>query len=68
MNPYNLLILHFGSAIEVAKVLQLHRTTVSRWKKNLIPRKRVRQLEIATNRKLTRQMLRPDLIEKNNQN
>jgi DNA-binding transcriptional regulator YdaS (Cro superfamily) len=63
MTPYQHLIYEFGSAIELARQLKIHRITVNRWKKSHVPLKRVREIEQLTNYSLTRQMLRPDLIK-----
>jgi len=59
--PYDLLIYHFGSATEAARRLKCHRTTVHKWKHNVIPMKWVHEIHRVTGTKFNIKHMRPDL-------
>jgi DNA-binding transcriptional regulator YdaS (Cro superfamily) len=58
LSPYDHLMIEFGSAAEVSRTLGIARSTVNKWK-NGIPNKYIRSIELATDHKLTRKILKP---------
>ena len=64
MTPYEQLLCYYKSAANLARLLNLHRSTVLRWKRKPIPLKHLDEIYYSSNAKLNRQILRPDLFKR----
>lgn len=63
MTPFTHLMLTFKSASALARLLNLHRATVLRWKKSPIPDRHIRTIQELSNFKLKVQHLKPELLD-----
>ncbi len=63
MDIFNELKAEFGSLYKLAMLLEVRETAVYQWKKRGIPIKHIRKIEELSEKRVTRQMLRPDLFE-----
>ena len=63
MDIFNELKAEFGSLYKLAMLLEVRETAVYQWKKRGIPIKHIKKIEELSQKRVTRQMLRPDLFE-----
>ena len=64
MNPMDLLKIEFGSLRNLAEQLSLRPNTVVLWGQTSIPFKYIKEIERLSNNRVTREMLRPDVFNK----
>jgi DNA-binding transcriptional regulator YdaS (Cro superfamily) len=64
MNLNDQLLLEYGSLKDFAKAIGYTPTSVYRWMDKGFPIDKIRKIEIATEGKVTREMLRPDLFKR----
>lgn len=64
MKPMDMLRIEFGSLKELADQLKLKPNTVYLWNQTQVPFKYLKKIEEITTGRLTREMLRPDLFNK----
>ena len=64
MELNEILLLEYGSLKDFAKAIGFTPTSVYRWMNTEFPIDKLRKIEIATEGKITREMLRPDLFIK----
>ena len=65
MNPMDLLIIELRTLEDLASKLGIPANTVYQWNKTVIPFKWIKDIELLSDYRLTREMLRPDLFKKN---
>ena len=63
MDIFDLIRLEFGSLKGFARALGVTSTSVYRWQREGFPVGKLKKIELITEGKLTRQMLRPDLFK-----
>jgi DNA-binding transcriptional regulator YdaS (Cro superfamily) len=64
MKPMDLLKIEFGSLRNLAEALQLRPNTVVLWGQTHIPFKYIKEIERLSENRVTREMLRPDVFNK----
>jgi DNA-binding transcriptional regulator YdaS (Cro superfamily) len=64
MKPMDLLKIEFGSLRNLAEALQLRPNTVVLWGQTQIPFKYIKEIERLSENRVTREMLRPDVFNK----
>ena len=64
MNPMDLLRIEFRTLETLASKLGIPANTVYQWNKTVIPFKWIKDIEVLSDYRLTREMLRPDLFKK----
>jgi DNA-binding transcriptional regulator YdaS (Cro superfamily) len=64
MNPMDLLKIEFGSLRNLAEQLALRPNTVVLWGQTHIPFKYIKEIERLSENRVTREMLRPDVFNK----
>lgn len=64
MNPMDLLRFEFGTLKELAEIFEVKPNAVTLWGRNGIPVRYLKQIELHTEGRLTKEMLRPDLFIK----
>ena len=64
MNPMDLLKIEFGSLRNLAEQLALRPNTVVLWGQTHSPFKYIKEIERLSNNRVTREMLRPDVFNK----
>ena len=65
MSVYQHLMIEFRSAKVIADLLNVKVSTVYKWKYRKIPKKYIREIELYSERALTRRQIRPDLFKVN---
>jgi len=63
MTVYNTLMIEFKSARALADLLNIKVHTVYKWKHRKIPQKYIHEIELYSNRAITRRQIRPDLFK-----
>ena len=64
MNPMDLLRIEFRTLENLASKLEIPANTVYQWNKTVIPFRWIKDIELLSDYRLTREMLRPDLFKK----
>ena len=64
MNPMDLLRVEFRTLGELADKLKIRANTLYLWNRNQIPVKYIKDIELLSEGRLTKEMLRPDLFKK----